>query len=66
MSKQTKDEIRRVAASAAGLPTTGFFVEFDRGACFVNHPDSMRWSPETREAIKRAVEAFTGGQASVT
>lgn len=64
--RKNDKKVIAAAAAAAGLPTTGFFVEVDHGILLVNHPDSMKWSAETRAAVKAAVEEAAGMKASVT
>lgn len=64
--RKNDKHVIEIAAAAAGLPTTGFSVEVDHGMVLVNHPDSMKWSSETRAAIKAAVERETGMKASIT
>ena len=55
-----------VAAQAAGLPPSEFFVEESHGAIVVNHPDSMKWSREKRQAVEAAVKQATSMSAAVT
>ena len=60
------EEISAVAAAAAGVPNEGFVIDFSLGDVNVNHPDSMKWTPEVRKRVELAVTEKTGTTATVT
>ncbi len=68
MSKRVNtSEVIRAMAAAAGLPTGGFTVEFDRAEYILNHPQSQTWSSSVRRAVVDAVKSVLppGSEASL-
>ena len=56
----------QAAAHVVGVSPESFIVEMQDGWILVNHPDSMKWSSEDREAIAEVVKKLTGTNAAVT
>lgn len=56
MSNSYSHVIQAMAA-AAGIPAAAFTVELHEGEYILNHPDSQKWSAETRAAVLRAAKA---------
>jgi hypothetical protein len=64
--RRNDSRVIQAVAEAAGLSADAFNVEEDQGVVLVNHPDSMTWSKETRNAVKTAATRITGMQVSIT